>query len=78
MSQRQQLRLVFSNSIRCSSKPLKMSVAGLRTPSRAPKIRATSFVLLMSELENVSPKHADALAGIARSILAEALGAPLE
>lgn len=76
MSQRQQLRLVFSQSIRPSSKPLKIS--GLSSPkqSRAPK--DSPLINKMRELEKLSPADATALEGIADALFVQILGAPLE
>ena len=77
MSQRQQLRLVFSQSIRCSSRPLKISALSSRKPSPAPA-RESVFLLKMRELERLSPENAAALSGIADAIFVQILGAPLE
>ncbi len=74
--QRQQLRLVFSQSIQVSSPPLKMSLSS--SPKRSPKPRDSAFVAKMRELEKVSPEYADVLAGIADGIFGQVLGAPLE
>lgn len=76
MSQRQQLRLVFSQSIPVSSQPLKMSLSS--SPRRSRKPRDSAFVVKMRELEKLSPEYADVLAGIADGIIAQMLGAPLE
>lgn len=76
MSQRQQLRLVFSQSTQQSSRPLKMSLRSSHKRSLKPK--DSPFVMKMREFERLSPEYADALAGIADRIVAQVLGAPLE
>lgn len=75
---RQQLRLVFRQSIPCSSKPLKISALSSHRRSRAPKQQESVFLRKMRELERVSPENAAALAGIADAIFAQMFGAPLE
>jgi hypothetical protein len=74
--QRQQLRLVFSQSIQQSSAPLKMSLCS--SPKRSSKRKDSPFVNKMRELERVSPEYADALGGIADAIFVQIFGAPLE
>lgn len=76
MTQRQQLRLVFSQSIPASSAPLKMSLRSSRGLSRKPGDSA--FLLKMRELEKASPAYAEALAGIADAILVQMFGATVE
>lgn len=72
-----QLRLVFRQSIPCSSKPLKISGLSSRKRSPAPR-RESVFLRKMRELERLSPESAAALAGIADAIFVQILGAPLE
>ena len=66
MPQRQQLRLVFSQSIP-SSRPLKMSLRS--SPKQSPRPKDTPFVAKMREFERISPEYAEVLAGIADRIV---------
>jgi hypothetical protein len=67
MSQCPQLRLVFSQSIPASSKPLKMSLRS--SPRRSPKPKDSPFLAKMREFERISPEYAEVLAGIADRIV---------
>jgi len=66
MSQRQQIRLVFSQSIP-SSTPLKMSLGS--SPRRSMKPKDSPFLAKMREFERISPRYAEVLAGIADRIV---------
>jgi hypothetical protein len=73
---RQQLRLVFSRSMRPSSPHLKMSLCS--SPKRSTPRKDSAFIGKMRTLERLSPDYASVLEGLGDTVIAQLLGAPLE
>lgn len=71
-----QLQLVFSQSIRQSSMPLKMSLSS--SAKRSPRRRDSLFIEKMRRLERLSPDYARVVEGIADGVFKHVLGAPIE
>lgn len=73
-----QLQLVFSRSMSCSSKPLRMSLSSSQTRSTKRQLQESPFLAKMRELERLSPGHARALGVMADGIFERLLGAQLK
>lgn len=77
MSQRQQLRLVFSSGTMICSKRPTMLRASYSAPSPSSRRKESSFLKRMRELEKESPTHVPVLERLAEEVLTVArLGMP--
>ena len=72
MSQRQQLRLIFSNSNLQTSSPRQKMLRYDSLKRSSSKASTSPFLTTMRRLERVSPVHAHVLERLARQMIARA------